>query len=160
MNSPSFWRIQPTIYSPVMIAPLSIKSSHADCALFFKEPGDGAYGQSGRSSSRCSRSSHPPVPCCSRQATRNAGRNRPRGAPPSGPFHLIGLIPTSRRGGAWSNSHGRSDQRDLPQSQRDRWLLARGARTPAPDWNAGLGLPPRSRDVLWPRFGMIARSSS
>src|SRR5438093_12757034 len=26
-------------YSPVMIAPLSIKSSHADCALFFKEPG-------------------------------------------------------------------------------------------------------------------------
>ena len=24
-----------------MIAPLSIKSSHADCALFFKEPGDG-----------------------------------------------------------------------------------------------------------------------
>src|SRR5947199_2269170 len=28
-------------YSPVMIAPLSIKSSHADCALFFKEPGDG-----------------------------------------------------------------------------------------------------------------------
>jgi hypothetical protein len=38
--------------------------------------------------------------------------------------------------------------------------LTREARTPAPDWNAGLGIPSRSRDVLWPRFGMIARSSS
>src|SRR5947199_9921502 len=38
MNSPSFTHT--AHYSPVMIAPLSIKSSHADCALFFKEPGD------------------------------------------------------------------------------------------------------------------------